>query len=109
MISRFDIAFRYRHSTRCARPVAIGPGLRYTALVSESECPIDPARCPVCGSANDCGVAAGRTECWCFGVTMSPAALASIPDAARGRACLCAHCATSPAPETLPVRSGRDH
>ncbi len=53
--------------------------------------------CPLCGQPNGCAVArAGTfdTPCWCAEVRMSPAALASVPASERGRACLCASCAT---------------
>jgi hypothetical protein len=53
---------------------------------------LDPARCPLCGEANACGMAAGREECWCFSATLAPEALARIPERARGAACICAKC-----------------
>ncbi|MCA2977054.1 MAG: cysteine-rich CWC family protein [Myxococcaceae bacterium] len=52
---------------------------------------MDPMRCPSCQRPNDCAVAAGRTSCWCFQVTIDPAALAALPPEAK-RACLCRAC-----------------
>lgn len=68
---------------------------------------IDPSHCPVCGDHNGCAaVAAGRarcTDCWCFRVTIAADALARIPEALRGQACLCARCAAA-APGEPPVQ-----
>jgi hypothetical protein len=55
----------------------------------------DPSRCPLCGTANQCGMAAGSSECWCFGATVSKDALERLPAEARGKACLCARCAAA--------------
>ncbi len=54
-----------------------------------------PVRCPLCGQPNQCAAEAGRpaAECWCMQACMDPAALAAIPPAARGLACLCPRCA----------------
>ncbi|WP_288471728.1 cysteine-rich CWC family protein [Paracidovorax oryzae] len=55
----------------------------------------DPGRCPLCGQSNQCAIAAGQPAdtCWCMGALVKPAALAAVPDAARGMACLCPRCA----------------
>jgi hypothetical protein len=39
------------------------------------------------------------TPCWCASVTVSPAALAAVPDAQRGVSCLCRRCASRTAVE----------
>jgi hypothetical protein len=49
--------------------------------------------CPLCGAANDCGLAAGASTCWCFTATIPAAAIAQVPEAARDRSCICAACA----------------
>jgi hypothetical protein len=49
--------------------------------------------CPICGGPNDCGLAAGKTTCWCFGAEIPAAALARVPDAARDQRCICPACA----------------
>jgi hypothetical protein len=54
---------------------------------------VDTTRCPLCGESNQCGMAAGATECWCFGAKISADVLERVPDAARGVACVCASCA----------------
>jgi hypothetical protein len=48
-------------------------------------------------------VAAGQPSCWCFSVTMDPAALAKVPPEAKG-ACLCQACGVKRAegPEQKP-------
>ena len=55
----------------------------------------DPTRCPLCGDANECAVAAGRSAetCWCMTVTMDPDTLLAIPEAAQGKVCICPKCA----------------
>jgi len=60
----------------------------------------DTTRCPLCGKANECAVAAGRDpdSCWCMTATMSPAAIASIPAEAQGKVCICAECARETTP-----------
>ena len=69
----------------------------------------DPALCPVCGSPNTCAMEAQRATgqdqppCWCTQLTISPAALARIPAAARDRACLCPGCAAFSADDRTPA------
>ncbi|QHI98681.1 DNA or RNA helicase of superfamily II [Xylophilus rhododendri] len=57
----------------------------------------DAARCPLCGGDNACAQctpgAVDGAACWCMSVQVSRAALARIPDAQRGKACICAACA----------------
>ncbi|HEY5950472.1 MAG TPA: cysteine-rich CWC family protein [Kofleriaceae bacterium] len=53
---------------------------------------MDPIRCPLCGDANECQLAAGRSTCWCF-YTPAPAhVLARVPAEAQGIACVCRRC-----------------
>ncbi|HSS02970.1 MAG TPA: cysteine-rich CWC family protein [Kofleriaceae bacterium] len=54
---------------------------------------VDPSRCPRCGEPNDCQLAAGRTRCWCFEMSVSSEALEKVPTEARDVACLCRRCA----------------
>jgi hypothetical protein len=56
---------------------------------------VDPARCPLCGNLNDCGVAAGQGHCWCFTQSIPPEVLGPIPAEARGIACVCRFCSSS--------------
>ena len=68
---------------------------------------VDPGRCPLCGEANDCQVAAGRTKCWCFETPVPPDVLARLPLDAEGVACVCKRCAGAPghgARRTLAMR-----
>ena len=53
-----------------------------------------PDRCPLCGGPNDCGGAAGKSECWCATVKISPEALARAPEEAKRKVCMCAECAS---------------
>ena len=56
----------------------------------------DTTKCPLCGEANECAMAAGRSPetCWCMTESMDPDALASIPPEAQGKVCICARCAS---------------
>ncbi|MBE2250475.1 MAG: cysteine-rich CWC family protein [Myxococcus sp.] len=63
----------------------------------------DPARCPLCGEPNACGMAAGSQACWCFGATLDPQALAKIPEAAKGKACVCQRCGVKAAAPDAPT------
>jgi hypothetical protein len=62
-----------------------------------SENTLDPSRCPLCGAQNECGMTAGRSECWCFNVTIGKQTLDRLPEAARGVACVCKNCAAKEA------------
>lgn len=55
----------------------------------------DTSRCPLCGRNNECAIAAGRPaeSCWCMTSNIDPDVLASIPDEAQGKVCICADCA----------------
>ncbi|MCE1251907.1 MAG: cysteine-rich CWC family protein [Comamonadaceae bacterium] len=57
--------------------------------------PASTSTCPLCHQANACAVAAGApaASCWCMDAPVAPQALARIPAEARGRACICPHCA----------------
>ncbi|MCT9810598.1 cysteine-rich CWC family protein [Acidovorax sp. Be4] len=66
----------------------------------------DTLLCPLCGRSNQCAVSAGTPaeDCWCMTATISPSALAQLPDSARGQSCLCPACAAgaTPAPPADP-------
>ncbi|MBX3159657.1 MAG: cysteine-rich CWC family protein [Deltaproteobacteria bacterium] len=53
---------------------------------------VDASLCPLCGGANDCGRAAGRSTCWCFEVTVPRDVLARVPAEQRGVVCICRRC-----------------
>jgi len=55
----------------------------------------DTTKCPLCGEVNECAVAVGRSPetCWCMTATIDADTLASIPEEAQGRVCICAKCA----------------
>ena len=61
--------------------------------------PITPSVCQLCGQSNECAIAAGRPaeSCWCMTQAIDPAALAALPQEARGKVCICAACG-APAP-----------
>lgn len=54
--------------------------------------------CPLCNGPNACAPAASGSldsPCWCTDASISADALARVPDAMIGKACLCRSCATS--------------
>ncbi|KAB2901792.1 MAG: cysteine-rich CWC family protein [Burkholderiaceae bacterium] len=55
----------------------------------------DTNRCPLCGQANQCAVAAGlpAQDCWCMHTPVSREALARLAPGQRGRSCICPLCA----------------
>ncbi|MEM1350356.1 MAG: cysteine-rich CWC family protein [Myxococcota bacterium] len=55
---------------------------------------LDPKRCPLCHEPNECGLAAGKSKCWCFTQHVPEEVLARVPPEARGVACVCALCAS---------------
>jgi hypothetical protein len=65
-----------------------------------------PDRCPLCGGPNDCGMAAGKSECWCFEAKISAEALAQVPEEAKGKVCVCRKCAKERALIASPRPSG---
>ncbi|HEX3598023.1 MAG TPA: cysteine-rich CWC family protein [Polyangiaceae bacterium] len=63
---------------------------------------LDPSRCAICGEPNECGMARGDSECWCFDATIPRKTLDLVPLAARDKVCVCAKCAAKGAePVTL--------
>ncbi|MES2187853.1 MAG: cysteine-rich CWC family protein [Pseudomonadota bacterium] len=66
--------------------------------------PVDTSRCPLCGEANGCAQEVARATgmpaqpCWCMQTGVAASALARIPADARGRACVCAQCASDATP-----------
>ena len=54
---------------------------------------VDPKRCPLCGDGNACGMAEGKSSCWCFEAHIAPEVLERVPAEARDRACVCQGCA----------------
>jgi hypothetical protein len=53
---------------------------------------VDPRRCPLCGAGNECGMAAGASDCWCFHVSIPDQVIDRVPAEARGAACVCKGC-----------------
>lgn len=64
---------------------------------------VDPTRCPLCGGDNRCAMEIERETgevqppCWCVSTSFPPGLLDSLPEAARGQACLCMRCVTAAA------------
>ncbi|WP_338799029.1 cysteine-rich CWC family protein [Acidovorax sp. DW039] len=52
-------------------------------------------KCPLCGQANGCAIAAGQPPhtCWCMQASISPEALGRLPPSEQGTRCICPHCA----------------
>ena len=66
--------------------------------------------CPLCGNNNRCAPAqAGSFEvdCWCMHTPVSRDALARLPDAERGKACICPACAAGVAEVRSSVSQGQ--
>jgi hypothetical protein len=66
----------------------------------QSDSPPGATACPLCGQTNQCAMEAERVTgvkqppCWCTQATFTAELLARIPAPARGKACICAACAT---------------
>lgn len=62
---------------------------------------IDPTRCPICGEPNVCAMEKAKVtgskpeRCWCMDAVFTPAVMDQVPDAAKGKACVCANCVES--------------
>jgi|GEM_PF-677818 hypothetical protein len=81
-------------------------GARTVWSVAVTAIEIHPARCPLCGQDNKCGMVAGASKCWCFNISLASAALARLPPDAEGVACVCEACAsgkTEPDPISIKV------
>jgi hypothetical protein len=56
------------------------------------------ACCPLCGGDNRCAMELARATgeaqapCWCVNETFPPELMATLPDEARGKACICISC-----------------
>lgn len=81
---------------------ALGPA---PSGAGAAEAAASAAACPLCGGDNACAMASpngGAGECWCFTARIPPETLERIPEAERGRRCVCARCAGA-APPSGPV------
>jgi hypothetical protein len=58
-----------------------------------AEVKLDPSRCAICGEPNECGMARGDSDCWCFNTTIPSSVLELVPEQARNVVCVCASCA----------------
>ncbi|MBA4743132.1 MAG: cysteine-rich CWC family protein [Azoarcus sp.] len=57
--------------------------------------PIPAPECPLCGRPNECGPACSGsfdTPCWCLDARIPAELVDSLPEAVRGRACVCRDC-----------------
>ena len=69
-----------------------------TARIDSS---IVESRCPLCGDANACVMAATGSDvgdCWCTAVRVDAALIARVPSRLRGLACICAACVAAAPP-----------
>jgi hypothetical protein len=53
----------------------------------------DPRRCPLCQRVNGCASAEGKAGCWCETVEIPAEVLERVPEAEKGRVCVCRACA----------------
>jgi hypothetical protein len=57
--------------------------------------------CPICRKANQCAMELAKLTgkpvepCWCVDVAFDQSLLDSVPDDAKGKACICFACASS--------------
>jgi len=69
-----------------------------TLLTMDDVTTPETRRCPLCGGDNRCAMEVERATgmpqgpCWCVNATFDPDLLARLPEAARGKACICAAC-----------------
>jgi hypothetical protein len=73
-----------------ARVVLIAPTI---ARRNEIMSGMDPQQCPLCGKSNACGIAAGKSSCWCFTTEIPQDVKDRVPEEARDLACVCQACA----------------
>lgn len=56
----------------------------------------DAGHCPLCSGINRCSMTGGGggeiERCWCWREKVPAALLARLPEADRGKACICQHC-----------------
>ncbi len=77
--------------------------------LSAPEASIDPGRCPLCGTPNQCALEIQRTTgveqppCWCTRVPLPPSLLARVAPPALGRACICRACASTGATDVTNI------
>ena len=57
----------------------------------------EAARCPLCGRPNECARCkpVPHAPCWCEAKTVPAALIAQVPEAKRGRACICRDCVSA--------------
>jgi hypothetical protein len=67
---------------------------------------METTRCALCGGPNDCGVALGKGECWCFSTAVPADVVARVADEERDRVCVCRRCAESAEPREIGARPG---
>ena len=54
--------------------------------------PIDQTRCALCGARNECGLATGAQDCWCFSHAVVWQPQHPFPTQTHCAACLCHRC-----------------
>lgn len=60
---------------------------------------VDPTRCPICHETNVCSMEKAKAtgikaeRCWCMDAVFSHSVMDQVPEAAKGKACICAKCA----------------
>ncbi|MBV9890906.1 MAG: cysteine-rich CWC family protein [Rhizobacter sp.] len=75
--------------------------------MADPQAPDAADRCPVCGEANGCAIAAAAAgPCWCVDASFSASVCARAALAGGASRCICARCAAidDPATMTTPAR-----
>ena len=61
---------------------------------------VNPTFCPLCGATNQCAMeiakATGKPleRCWCVDTVFTPELLEWLPEATKGKACVCVACSS---------------
>ncbi|MHC5064858.1 MAG: cysteine-rich CWC family protein [Planctomycetota bacterium] len=58
----------------------------------------DDKHCPVCAQSNSCGMAEGKSSCWCQVTSFSPELIEFLATQGIDDRCLCARCAAGDVP-----------
>jgi hypothetical protein len=68
--------------------------------MKKSQAIIDPTCCPICQQPNACAMEKSKAtgnqpeRCWCMDAVFSATVMDQVPDDAKGKACICAKCAS---------------
>ncbi len=67
-----------------------------TNEINKNSQPLANHSCPLCGGPNGCAPAISGdfdSVCWCIETKITPELLSRVPEALRGKSCICKACA----------------